>query len=153
MAVPDTVIESMFSITDLDEIKSAIDSQFKPNWIHVANCVHHEMYPKLSSAICSIIKQENKHFDVHNLEDQAIENMLKCLKKQRNLGIDEGNYLYHLVIRTRSFTPITKQNKGKNSMCSSTIFRSFALLCVHIYNQSNMRMNKISMIPMKMLTV
>ena len=104
----------MFTASDLDEIESAIDIQFKLNWMHVANCVHHEMYPKLSSAIRSIIKQENQHFELHNLEDQAIKKMLRFLKTQRNLGIEERNYLSNLVIRTRAFTPLTKHNKGKN---------------------------------------
>ena len=136
MALPHTEIESIFSASDLDEIESAIDIQFKPSWIHVANCVHHEMYPKLSSAIRSIIKQENQHFNVHDLEDQAIKSMLKYLKKQRNLGIEERNYLSNLVIRTRAFTPITKHNKGKlyvNSVYFSALFSSLALLSVTMY--------------------
>ena len=72
------------------------------------------MYPKLSSAIRSIIKQENFHFDLHDLEDQAIENILKYLKKQRNLGIEERKYLSNLILRTRSFTPIINHNNTGN---------------------------------------
>ena len=136
MQLPDTDIESIFTAADLDEIKLATDRKFKLNWIHVASCVHHEMYPKLSSVIRSIIKQENQHFGLHNLEDHAIKKMLRFLKKQKNLGIEEGNYLSNLVIRARSFTPITKPNKGKNTMCSSTFFCSFVcFVCLFIISQ------------------
>eukprot|EP01084_Bolivina_argentea_P017319 32348_1 len=101
---------------ELDIYSRSVSSEsetkpFQINWIHIANCVAHEMYPKLSSTIRSIINQSDiALFDVDQIH---INEMLNILKTKRGLAIEEIIYLRKLCNRAINFTPTANDHDEK----------------------------------------
>eukprot|EP01084_Bolivina_argentea_P285614 489822_1 len=75
---------------------------FRISWNHVANCAAHEMSPKLSSTILSIIDKDHSNYKSN--ADIDLDEMIKILSK-RHLGTDEIKYFRTLYQRATQFTP------------------------------------------------
>eukprot|EP01084_Bolivina_argentea_P083588 151345_1 len=126
---------AMFSISnekELSEMKQMIDSpindihekqiidkndsslNFRLNWLHIIECIRHEMWPKLASSIYAIIdnKDEAKHkiIDLYNLDGDTISDVIEILKSKRHLAIEERDYLRNLIKRAKQFNPISCDN-------------------------------------------
>eukprot|EP01084_Bolivina_argentea_P311449 539092_1 len=82
------------------------------NWMHIANCVQHEMYPKLASALRSIINTQQK-FNFYDLTEYSAQQMINQLKTQRNVPIEERQYLNALVKRAERFTTFAIESDEK----------------------------------------
>eukprot|EP01084_Bolivina_argentea_P132096 233106_1 len=126
----DEDISVIFSPSDMNEISVAVnntqnekDEQFKMSWDHILEAIKHEMYPKLSSAIKSIINYSNNQqnmqvneddekntikIELYDLTDKSRDNVIEFLKEKRKLKIEERKYLYGLINRARSFNPNTQ---------------------------------------------
>eukprot|EP01084_Bolivina_argentea_P114743 204231_1 len=82
---------------------------FQMSWNHVSQCVAHEMWPKLASAIKGIVNNadETQHpmIDAYDLSDKNTDNIINILKSERQLAIEEREYLKKLVKRAREFSP------------------------------------------------
>ena len=116
----------IFTPADIDEIAFAFNTQFRISWYNIINCIKHEMYPKIGSAIRPIIyngeiKQQDSDsdddeiaskVDLYDLSKTQEVKVIQYLKTKRKLPIEERNYLSNLIQRARSFIPITTQNRG-----------------------------------------
>eukprot|EP01084_Bolivina_argentea_P281296 481260_1 len=106
-------ILSAFSPEDLHEIERSVSfvvhhqKGFKLRWTHIANCVNHEMYPKLGSIILAIINDDSSSIEMYNVDNKYIDSMLQMLKNKRNLAVEERTYLKKLCQRAMKFIPIT----------------------------------------------
>eukprot|EP01084_Bolivina_argentea_P298594 514598_1 len=89
-----------------NKYENDIDAPLNISWAHVINCMNHEMYPKLSAAIRSII-YDNKHkIDPHDLDEKHSNKIIDILNTKRHLLFDERNYLEKLIHRARSFVSV-----------------------------------------------
>ncbi len=92
------------------DIKICID--FKMDWLKICECISHEMWPKLSSIVTSIIREKNiNNFEINN---ENIKNIIDALKR-RTIEIEPITYLQELIKRAIKYTPITR--KDKNVKC------------------------------------
>eukprot|EP01084_Bolivina_argentea_P127048 224768_1 len=84
---------------------SAID--FKMDWTKICECVAHEMWPKLSSIIKTIISENNINISTINSESiNIIVETLKC----RNTAIESIQYLKKLIQRALKFVAVNNQS-------------------------------------------
>lgn len=112
-------IESLFSAQELNEIQKAVSNEkFKMNWILICEGLKHEMYPKLSNTIRSMViteeEKSNNHNKIylHDIDTNNINKVINYLKKQRKLAIEERIYLRNFIKRAMQFIPITSDNKS-----------------------------------------
>eukprot|EP01084_Bolivina_argentea_P311447 539090_1 len=75
------------------------------NWMHIANCVQHEMYPKLANIIRRIINGKDQKIGLYDVDN--IDKMVHILKTERHLTVEETNFLYKLYERAMKFTIMT----------------------------------------------
>eukprot|EP01084_Bolivina_argentea_P192249 330068_1 len=112
---------STFTDCELNELKQTLQcdidenpdkSEQYMNWNNVFQCVKQQMWPKLSSAIESIV--HNVKMD-SVITDESIDIIINELKEKRHLPTEERQYLRKLIHRTRNFTQFTNNhNKGNN---------------------------------------
>ena len=106
-------------------------SDIKMNWHKICNCIEHEMYPKVASAIRTLINKQNQNdpkkndgetlIDQYDLSPKSESKLIESLKTKKKLAIEERTYLQGLIERARSFTPI--QNNHQCMMLSRLSFR------------------------------
>eukprot|EP01084_Bolivina_argentea_P219446 372193_1 len=104
------------------------------NWSNVCQCVKQQMWPKLSSAIKSIVDSldgDNVFLFWDNvITNDSIDIVINKLKEKRHLQIEERKYLQKLIYRTKNFTPIVNNHyyqgfiQGKISSEMKTIYHS-----------------------------
>eukprot|EP01084_Bolivina_argentea_P219448 372196_1 len=104
------------------------------NWNNVCQCVKQQMWPKLSSAIKSIVDSldgDNVFLFWDNvITNDSIDIVINKLKEKRHLQIEERKYLQKLIYRTKNFTPIVNNHyyqgfiQGKISSEMKTIYHS-----------------------------
>eukprot|EP01084_Bolivina_argentea_P010471 19501_1 len=80
------------------------------HWMNIANCVQHEMYPKLANIIRATINDTQIDIGLYDLEKKHIDEMIDILKTKRNLAVEERMYLEKLCYRAVKFTAITDDN-------------------------------------------
>ena len=92
---------------------------FNMSWFHICNCIEHEMYPKIASAVKSFInnhqhdeKKDNDENSFINLDTKTEKKLIHFLKTKRKLPIEERSYLKNLIKRARSFRPISNINRS-----------------------------------------
>ena len=61
------------SKSNVEQKNDAIKLNFKMNWLHISNCIKHEMYPKIASAVISFINGNKNHRDMEESFDISIE--------------------------------------------------------------------------------
>eukprot|EP01084_Bolivina_argentea_P311451 539094_1 len=101
-----------FTEYDLDEIQKAVEENHI-NWINIANCIQHEMYPKLANVVRATIKDTQIDIGLYDLDKKHIDQMIEILKSKRNLAVEERMYLGKLCYRAAKFTPITDENHAE----------------------------------------
>eukprot|EP01084_Bolivina_argentea_P284385 487390_1 len=80
---------------------------FKMDWMKICECISHEMWPKLSFIIKSIIEQ--KHININNMNDDNIEIIIDSLKN-RDIDPEPIQYLQKLMQRAIKFAPTNENN-------------------------------------------
>ena len=81
-------------------------SRCQMNWNKIAECVAHELYPKLSNTIKSIIQNDNKHnIGINDFNDKYIDKMIDMLK-DKQLSSGQQKYIYDLCKRATIYTPM-----------------------------------------------
>eukprot|EP01084_Bolivina_argentea_P200532 342903_1 len=99
-------IISSFNEDELSQMKQIMQSdktndqiKFYMNWDHICNAIQHEMWPKLANIVRAVINNadESKHkiLDIHDV--------IKILRNERYLAIEERQYLTALVERAKAF--------------------------------------------------
>ena len=66
-------IASSLTNHEINELKNTLNynnNKFVISWLHIINCVNHEMWNKLGSSIKSIIFDNNNNDDI-NLNDKS----------------------------------------------------------------------------------
>ncbi len=63
------------------------------NWMKACNGISHELWSKLGSAVKAIINDKDKNIDPQKLNEENIETVIKILKEERHLAIEERHYL------------------------------------------------------------
>ena len=98
-------IHSMFTEQDLDEIESKMASRPRPiGWTQIVECVKHEMYPMLSSAVKRIIHDKDpKVVEEGDISEEGMDAVIKSLKTKRRIGTQEIKYFQGLVRRARDY--------------------------------------------------
>ena len=95
MATLQEDVLSPFGASDLDEIDAVMNQR---SWSNIANCVKHEMYPKLGSTIQSIVDRDaNGLYNV--VDDKSTDQMMETLKNDRHLAAEERVYIRKLIQR------------------------------------------------------
>ena len=95
-----------------EKYSESVDKDSKMNWEKIANCVSHELYPKLANTIRSIITNAKQHgIDSNDLDNHHISKM-KSILSTKKVPIEEQEYLEKLCFRARKFIPITKSNRS-----------------------------------------
>eukprot|EP01084_Bolivina_argentea_P311452 539095_1 len=102
-----------FTEYDLDEIQKAVQENHI-NWMNIANCIQHEMYPKLANVVRATIKDTKIDIGLYDLDKKHIDQMIEILKSKRNLAVEERMYLGKLCYRAAKFTPITNENRHES---------------------------------------
>ena len=96
------------SVEALNETARAIDQKlpgFSMNWEMIANCVAHELYPKLANTIRSIASNPIKYsIKSHDVDNDSITKMI-ILLNQKQVPIEEQQYLRKLCSRAMQFQP------------------------------------------------
>eukprot|EP01084_Bolivina_argentea_P308635 533733_1 len=103
------------------------NAESKITWFNIANCVNHEMYPKLGSAIRAIVNKsdinngggDDAKIGLYDLESKHIKIMTAILKEKRNLGVEERNYLKKLIERALDFFSTGDGEKRYNAFNGS----------------------------------
>eukprot|EP01084_Bolivina_argentea_P121348 215037_1 len=72
-----------------------LKNQNEMNWRMIANCVEHEMYPKLANVMRKII--DDSKIEPFDLNDKNIDAMISILEKK--IGVEESRYLRKLINR------------------------------------------------------
>ena len=94
-----------YNFDDGDAMNTTIqfswNSPFKMKWVNICNCIRHEMYPRIASAIISLID------DNDDLTTYPASYLFEQLETKRKLRLEERNYLIQLIQRAQSFKPIT----------------------------------------------
>eukprot|EP01084_Bolivina_argentea_P048722 89729_1 len=78
------------------KIKKFYRSMYAINWMSIANCIQHEMYPKLANVIRATINDKGIGIGLYDLEQKYIDKMIEILQTKRNLALEETNYLRKL---------------------------------------------------------
>eukprot|EP01084_Bolivina_argentea_P010038 18723_1 len=99
-----------FTPSDLDDMENAMKNKGL-NWMNITNCVNQELYPKLGSAIQSIITHDEFKIKFYDLSNRWIDKIIDTLKTKRHLDIEERLYLRKLCQRAQEFIPITNDNR------------------------------------------
>eukprot|EP01084_Bolivina_argentea_P086492 156345_1 len=84
---------------------------FKMNWMKICECVSHEMWPKLSSVIKGIIRENN--VNIYEINNESITTIFNALKK-RTIQIEPLQYLKALIQRAMAFS-INNNNNNNNT--------------------------------------
>eukprot|EP01084_Bolivina_argentea_P102159 183062_1 len=115
--------------------------RFEMTWSHITNCVRHEMWPKLSSILQSIV-DNHEEIKKEDLKQQNIDAILRELKTKRNLEQDELKYFLNLIKRAKNFKvsqPTCQYNENINDKRLEllndifNVHRSFLWINYHFY--------------------
>eukprot|EP01084_Bolivina_argentea_P063154 115351_1 len=101
-------IQKYCKMADDEKSETAVTMQqkhFRISWKHIANCVAHEMSPKLGSAILAII--DKCQYQVNSDLDSIHINVMTNRLLKKHLGIDEIKYFKKLCSRATKFVPIS----------------------------------------------
>eukprot|EP01083_Nonionella_stella_P024995 68841_1 len=102
----------LFSDDDLDEIQNAMD-EHRMNWMYIANCVHHEMYPKLANVMRSLVNSSETNVGLYDLDQVHIDTIIHSLKRGK-LVVEERRYLRKLCQRALGFIAFTPANRNND---------------------------------------
>eukprot|EP01084_Bolivina_argentea_P309262 534940_1 len=102
--VQNTETETSENKTD----KSVTHTGFKMDWMKICECISHEMWPKLSSIIKSIIRENN--IDNYQINEN-IKNIIDSLTT-RTIEIEPIKYLQKLIKRAIDFASVTNSNNN-----------------------------------------
>ena len=110
-----------------EDTPSPIKTKFKISWINICNCIQHEMYPKVASAVRQFINNHSNHnedekslIDLYDLSVESETKLIDFLKTKTKLPLEERTYLRQLIQRARSFKPIPKNHQCTMYYDSST---------------------------------
>eukprot|EP01084_Bolivina_argentea_P210685 358506_1 len=79
---------------------SAMHIGFKMDWMKICECISHEMWPKLSSIIKSIIREKN--IDNYQINNENVKSIIGSLRA-RTIQIEAVQYLQQLIKRAIDF--------------------------------------------------
>eukprot|EP01084_Bolivina_argentea_P309263 534943_1 len=84
-------------------------TSFQMDWMKICECISHEMWPKLSSIIKSIIREKN--IDNYQINNENIKNIIDSLTT-RTIEIEPIKYLQKLIKRAIDFASVTNSNNN-----------------------------------------
>eukprot|EP01084_Bolivina_argentea_P019828 36870_1 len=97
--ITEEILSEMKSL-EIDFIEEKHDI-FKMSWAKACNAISHEMWPKLASAVKSIVNDKNiNEYDINN---DCINKVITILKEERHLAVEERQYLCQLLKRGSRF--------------------------------------------------
>eukprot|EP01084_Bolivina_argentea_P048723 89731_1 len=112
---PSSICNIALSNTNGDEknkVKNLHDEEmYTMNWMNIANCIQHEMYPKLANVIRATINDKEIGIGLYDLGGKHIDKMIEVLQTKRNLALEETNYLNKLCRAAMKFVPVTGFNR------------------------------------------
>ncbi len=79
------------------------------DWMKICECISHEMWPKLSSIIKSIIREKN--IDNYQINNENIKNIIDSLRT-RTIQIEPIQYLQKLIKRAIDFSLVTSSKNN-----------------------------------------
>eukprot|EP01084_Bolivina_argentea_P273858 466615_1 len=53
------------------------------NWMHIIQCIKHEMWPQLASVINAMIENEENKININDLSEKCVESVMKTLKEKK----------------------------------------------------------------------
>eukprot|EP01084_Bolivina_argentea_P273859 466616_1 len=94
------------------------------NWMHIIQCIKHEMWPQLASVINAMIENEENKININDLSEKCVESVMKTLKEKRHLPIEERQYLTGLILRAKLFEiECNEYNINKGNLIMPTVNR------------------------------
>eukprot|EP01084_Bolivina_argentea_P314599 544914_1 len=96
------------------------------DWTQVCNGISHEMWPKLASAVKSIVTDQA--INQHDLSVTSIDKVIDILKNKRNLCIEEQEYLRRFLQQAAAFKPLNRYPPvNEYSDAKNNIYRDFSI--------------------------
>ena len=75
------------------------------DWMKICNAIQHEVYPKVSSVVKSIINKNN--INKMDLSPNTVNTVIEKLKS-KNIATEPREYIKKLIERAKRFKPMNK---------------------------------------------